>query len=283
MNCAGVPAPWLVSGPRPFSAWAALVGGAARLPQPSHAPIARATSPPAGRRHRRDPLRRQARRGPPDQLARHCRRRRSRGRLFRISQVLSAAGRPPVVLTPIAAREPMLPSKLSGGGAKATVSAVIGEGMRAYTIGVTDIAGGGGHMLPGDRVDVVLTYDLSDLAGGNPCNTKRQARRRGPPGRPRSWAWTSTPTPPAPRPPIAHTATLEVSGPGRPEARPGGPGRRALARASPHWGGRNYAGAHGQRQRPWPRNGRARPRLTPARLAPHRRSSPSRPAGGARW
>ena len=34
--------------------------------------------------------------------------------------------------------------------------------MRAYTIGVSDISGVGGHALPGDRVDVVLMRNLSD-------------------------------------------------------------------------------------------------------------------------
>ncbi len=73
------------------------------------------------------------------------------------SQVIQRQGGVPIALTPIAAREPVLPSKLSTGGAKATVAAVIDEGMRAYTIGVTDVNGVGGHVLPGDRVDVIVT------------------------------------------------------------------------------------------------------------------------------
>lgn len=78
------------------------------------------------------------------------------------AQVLSQDnGGPPVVLTPIAAREPLLPSKLSGPGARPSVAAEIAEGMRAYTIKVTDVTGVGGHALPGDRVDVVLMRDLS--------------------------------------------------------------------------------------------------------------------------
>jgi pilus assembly protein CpaB len=88
-----------------------------------------------------------------------------KGAYTAISQVIGEPGGPPVVLVPISAREAILPAKLSGFGAKATVAAVIGEGKRAYTIGVSDVAGGGGHILPGDRVDVVLTYDLSALSG----------------------------------------------------------------------------------------------------------------------
>jgi pilus assembly protein CpaB len=78
------------------------------------------------------------------------------------AQVLAQdGGGPPVVLTPVAAREPLLPAKLSGPGARASVAAEIHDGMRAYTIKVSDVTGVGGHALPGDRVDVVLMRDLS--------------------------------------------------------------------------------------------------------------------------
>ena len=78
------------------------------------------------------------------------------------AQVLSQDnGGPPVAITAIAAREPLLPGKLSGPGARATIAAEIKDGMRAYTIKVSDVTGVGGHALPGDRVDVVLLRDLS--------------------------------------------------------------------------------------------------------------------------
>jgi pilus assembly protein CpaB len=70
-------------------------------------------------------------------------------------------GGAPVALVPIAAREPLLAAKLSGPGARPSVAAEIGEGMRAYTIKVDDVSGVGGHALPGDRVDVVLTRDVT--------------------------------------------------------------------------------------------------------------------------
>jgi pilus assembly protein CpaB len=73
------------------------------------------------------------------------------------SQLIKQQGGVPIALQPIAAREPVLPGKISGGGAKATVAAVIDEGMRAYTIGVSDTNGVGGHVVPGDRVDVIVT------------------------------------------------------------------------------------------------------------------------------
>jgi pilus assembly protein CpaB len=84
------------------------------------------------------------------------------GAFTTVAQVLSQdGGGAPVALTAIAAREPLLPAKLSGPGARASVAAEIGEGMRAYTIKVSDVTGVGGHALPGDRVDVVLMRDLS--------------------------------------------------------------------------------------------------------------------------
>ena len=73
-------------------------------------------------------------------------------------------GGAPVALQPIAAHEAMLPAKLSGPGARPSVAAEIAEGMRAYTIRVTDVTGAGGHALPGDRVDVVLMRDLTPTA-----------------------------------------------------------------------------------------------------------------------
>lgn len=82
------------------------------------------------------------------------------GAFTTVQQVLAHDKGAPVVLTPLAAREPILPAKLSGPGARASVAAMIGAGMRAYTIRVSDVAGVGGHVLPGDRVDVLLTRDV---------------------------------------------------------------------------------------------------------------------------
>jgi pilus assembly protein CpaB len=70
-------------------------------------------------------------------------------------------GGAPVALTQIAAKELLLPSKLSGPGARSSVAVEIADGFRAYTIKVSDVTGVGGHALPGDRVDVVLSRDLT--------------------------------------------------------------------------------------------------------------------------
>jgi pilus assembly protein CpaB len=83
------------------------------------------------------------------------------GAFSTIDQLLAQDGGAPVVLVSMATREPVLPAKVTGPGARASVAAQIGAGMRAFTIRVSDVAGVGGHALPGDRVDVLLTRDLS--------------------------------------------------------------------------------------------------------------------------
>jgi pilus assembly protein CpaB len=69
---------------------------------------------------------------------------------------LTASGRR-VVLTAIEANEPILSSKITGPGQRATLSAMIADGMRAVTVRVNDVEGVAGFVLPGDRVDVGLT------------------------------------------------------------------------------------------------------------------------------
>lgn len=83
------------------------------------------------------------------------------GAFSTVEQVLAHDNGAPVTLTQISEREAVLPTKLSGPGARASVAAMVAEGMRAYSIGVSADTGVGGNALPGDRVDVVLTRDLT--------------------------------------------------------------------------------------------------------------------------
>jgi pilus assembly protein CpaB len=62
-----------------------------------------------------------------------------------------------VVLMPIDVNEAVLGSKITGPGQRATLSAMLGEGMKAVTVRVNDVEGVAGFVLPGDRVDVLLT------------------------------------------------------------------------------------------------------------------------------
>lgn len=62
-----------------------------------------------------------------------------------------------VVLRSMEPAEPILASKISGPGGRATLSTVVGKDQRAVTIRVNDVLGVAGFVLPGDRVDVLLT------------------------------------------------------------------------------------------------------------------------------
>jgi pilus assembly protein CpaB len=70
---------------------------------------------------------------------------------------LVGSGQDRVVLRPMDAGEPVLASKVSGKGGRATLSTIIDPNLRAVTIHVTDTTGVAGFVLPGDRVDVMLT------------------------------------------------------------------------------------------------------------------------------
>jgi len=61
------------------------------------------------------------------------------------------------VLLAIAPNEPILATKITGAGQRDTLSAVLTPGMKAVTLRVSDIEGVAGFVLPGDRVDVMLT------------------------------------------------------------------------------------------------------------------------------
>jgi|SRR5579872_1515963 len=69
-----------------------------------------------------------------------------------------------IVLKPIDKGEPVLKSRISGFGAKATLSRQVPPGMRAVSIRVDDVSGVAGFILPGDRVDVMLTHRLEGVA-----------------------------------------------------------------------------------------------------------------------
>ncbi len=62
-----------------------------------------------------------------------------------------------VALRAIAAGEPLLQSKISGFGGRATMSSVVDENNRAFTIQVNEVSGVAGFLLPGDRVDILMT------------------------------------------------------------------------------------------------------------------------------
>lgn len=64
-----------------------------------------------------------------------------------------------IVLRTMEQNEPVLESKISGNDLAATMSAIIPIGMRAITIGSSEIKGVAGHIIPNDRVDMILSRE----------------------------------------------------------------------------------------------------------------------------
>ncbi len=69
------------------------------------------------------------------------------------------------VVIPLAPKEPVLESKLAPREAGAGLASAIPEGMRAVAVKVDPVIGVGGFVVPGTRVDVILTGSPSDQWG----------------------------------------------------------------------------------------------------------------------
>jgi len=69
---------------------------------------------------------------------------------------------PRVVLRPLDVGEPILRTKISGEGGRATLSAILPPERRAVSIRISDVAGVAGFVLPGDRVDIILLHAVGE-------------------------------------------------------------------------------------------------------------------------
>jgi len=83
-----------------------------------------------------------------------------------IEDVIGTSGKLRYVMSAIEKEEPILSSKITGPGQRATLSSVLSVGMKAISIRVNDVLGVAGFILPGDRVDVLLTRKASNSATG---------------------------------------------------------------------------------------------------------------------
>ncbi len=112
---------------------------------------------------------------------------------------------------------PVARSAIVQPGDRGFLAAVLPKGKRAITIAVSEVAGLGGLVLPGDRVDLILTYSIA----GSVIDAERDIRasetvmknirvlaldQRLGPVMPKEKDASKADTPP-----IAHTATLEVT------------------------------------------------------------------------
>lgn len=78
-----------------------------------------------------------------------------------VEELMKAGDR--VVLSNIQVNEPVLLSKLSGPGGKATLSTLLAPGMRAVPIRTGELGELAGLVAAGDRVDIVLTRDAGRI------------------------------------------------------------------------------------------------------------------------
>ncbi|TCD16180.1 Flp pilus assembly protein CpaB [Oricola cellulosilytica] len=81
------------------------------------------------------------------------------GAFSTIEDVLAPDGESRYVMTAIESGEPVLASKITGAGQRATLSTALDPGMKAVSIRVNDVLGVAGFVLPGDRVDIMLTRE----------------------------------------------------------------------------------------------------------------------------
>ena len=79
---------------------------------------------------------------------------------FKTVAEVAGGASPRTALRSLAPNEPLMVEKLSGAGGKANLSVMMTPGMRAVSIRSDDVAGVAGFVLPGDRVDILLTRSI---------------------------------------------------------------------------------------------------------------------------
>jgi len=89
-----------------------------------------------------------------------------KGAITQASDMFEGPNAPRIALRSMAANEIFLQGKVSGFGERPIMSRKVAEGMRAFSVRINDISGVAGFILPGDRVDVMLTRRAKDNEGG---------------------------------------------------------------------------------------------------------------------
>jgi len=70
-----------------------------------------------------------------------------------------------VARLPIAAGQPITNARIVHPGEQGFLAAALKPGMRAITVGVSEVSGIAGLVFPGDRVDLLLTHEIPNSAG----------------------------------------------------------------------------------------------------------------------
>ncbi len=138
-----------------------------------------------------------------------------------------------IVREPILANEPVVERKIVRGGEGGYMSVVLQPGMRAMAVEVNATSGAGGFILPGDRVDVLMSRKLEGRSSDSGAGRQRPDRRR--PDRP------AEPQGPGHRP--AGRARQDRQILDRLHRDPRGPGRRHRSADPRQAGGRHRPGA----------------------------------------
>jgi len=86
------------------------------------------------------------------------------GAFHSIAELTGGPGQQRLALRSLVANEPILPGNVSGPGGKLNLSGSVSPGMRAVSLRSNDVSGVGGFVLPGDRVDILLTRTSGDSA-----------------------------------------------------------------------------------------------------------------------
>ena len=81
------------------------------------------------------------------------------GSFTNVNQLLPE-GQKRVALMEIQPNEPILPAKISAAGQRASIAALLPEGMRATSVRINDVSGVAGFIQPNDSVDVLITRSL---------------------------------------------------------------------------------------------------------------------------
>jgi pilus assembly protein CpaB len=89
-----------------------------------------------------------------------------------VAQLVGTGATARLALRPMSLNEPILADQVSGPGGKLTLSVTLTPGMRAVSLRSSDVAGVAGFVLPGDRVDILLTRTMG---GGETANAVTQA------------------------------------------------------------------------------------------------------------
>ena len=129
---------------------------------------------------------------------------RPAGAFTSIAQI-TGLGRPRIALRSLQPNEPVLPGAISGPGGRLNLSGGLTPGMRAISIRSNDVAGVAGFILPGDRVDVLLTRASGSGSGQQASSTQVVADNV------RVLAIDQSDDPGADKPAVARSVTVEVT------------------------------------------------------------------------